>query len=166
MSTIIGIHHGGHDSSVALVIDGKLVCAIEEEKLTGIKAIHSYWAHPVKGLEFIEKNFGVTLENCDHVAFALPKHYKIEDDNICLIDKTTSYSHHKCHALGAYFTSGFEGKVLAVSHDGQGNRSRGKVIVQIIFHVIARNSSLVCMQKKQIIITGKQKQRHNSPPHT
>ena len=127
MSTIIGIHHGGHDSSVALVIDGKLVCAIEEEKLTGIKAIHSYWAHPIKGLEFIEKNFGVTLENCDHVAFALPKHYKIEDDNICLIDKTTSYSHHKCHALGAYFTSGFEGKVLAVSHDGQGNRSRGKV---------------------------------------
>ena len=61
MSTIIGIHHGGHDSSVALVIDGKLVCAIEEEKLTGIKAIHSYWAHPIKGLEFIENNFGVTL---------------------------------------------------------------------------------------------------------
>ena len=53
MSTIIGIHHGGHDSSVALVIDGKLVCAIEEEKLTGIKAIHSYWAHPIKGLELI-----------------------------------------------------------------------------------------------------------------
>ena len=126
MSTIIGIHHGGHDSSVALVIDGKLVFAMEEEKLTGIKSIHQYWKEPTEGLKFIETHFGVTLDNCDHIAIALPKHPSIEANND-YATKITSYSHHKCHALGSYFTSGFSGRVLAVSHDGQGNRSRGKV---------------------------------------
>ena len=43
MSKIIGIHYGGHDSSVAYIEDGKIICAMEEEKLTGSKALNHFW---------------------------------------------------------------------------------------------------------------------------
>jgi carbamoyltransferase len=127
MSKIIGIHYGGHDSSTALIIDGKVVYAMEEEKFTGRKAIYDYWSYPKLGLKFIEENYGVTIENCDHVTFALPRKMLLEHDYMKYSNKFSSYSHHKCHALGAYYTSGFEGKTIAISLDGQGNRSRGKI---------------------------------------
>ena len=31
---ILGIHYGGHDTSAALIINGKLVAACEEERYT------------------------------------------------------------------------------------------------------------------------------------
>ena len=34
MINILGIHYGGHDTSAALMIDGKLVAACEEERYT------------------------------------------------------------------------------------------------------------------------------------
>lgn len=128
MSTIIGIHFGGHDSSVALVKNGKILFAMEEEKFTGIKAIWTTWQKPQRGLEFIKNKFNIDLDNADHIVFANPRHFIMEEEmSLNQKEKVTSYSHHKCHALGAYFTSGFEGKTIALSHDGQGNRSRGKI---------------------------------------
>ena len=50
-------------------------------------------------------------------------------DRAHLGGKITSFSHHDCHALGSYFTSGFEGKVISLSHDGKGYRSRGKLFI-------------------------------------
>jgi len=128
MSTIIGIHFGGHDSSAALIKDGEIICAIEEEKFTGIKAIWTTWQPPRLTLAYIKNKYGIDFDNVDHIVFANPRHYGMED----LMpnsqrEKCDSISHHKCHALGAYFTSGFEGKTIALSHDGQGNRSRGKI---------------------------------------
>jgi len=127
MSKIIGIHYGGHDSAVALVVDGEVVCAIEEEKLTGIKARNEFWKNPTLGLDFLNKNFNANFSSVDHIVFALPRHMRIEHENINNSHKFDSYSHHKCHALGSYYTSGMEGKVIAMSHDGQGQRVRGKV---------------------------------------
>lgn len=127
MSKIIGIHYGGHDSSVALIVDGQIICAIEEEKLTGIKARNEFWKKPLLGLEFLNKNFNVNFSNADHIVFALPRHMSLEHENFEHLSKFDSYSHHKCHAMGGYFTSGMNGKVIAISHDGQGQRVRGKV---------------------------------------
>jgi carbamoyltransferase len=127
MSKIIGIHYGGHDSSVAYIEDGKIICAMEEEKLTGSKSINHFWQRPNMGLDFLRDNFNATINTVDHVVFALPRHMGIEHDFIGLEHKFDSFSHQKCHALGAYFTSGFKGKVIAMSHDGQGHRSRGKI---------------------------------------
>lgn len=127
MSKIIGIHFGGHDSSVAYIEDGKIICAIEEEKLTGSKARNHFWQRPNMGLDFLRDNFNATINSVDHVVFALPRHMSIEHEFVSVEYKFDSFSHQKCHAMGAYFTSGFKGKVIAMSHDGQGHRSRGKI---------------------------------------
>lgn len=130
MSVIIGIQLGSHDTSVAVVKDGKILAIYEEEKLTGIKSCYNVYAHPTKGLETLKKDFDITLENCDHVAFA---NFYVRDYISKNLDKikrkTSQVSHHICHTLGAYLTSGMDGKVISYSHDGKGNRSRGKILL-------------------------------------
>lgn len=129
MSKIIGLNYTAHDSSVCLIEDGLIKCAIEEEKFTGVKACYRHFEFPKKALEYLEKAFGVTLDNCDHIAFARPYSRDFVKNNPNLIEKITSFSHHDCHVIGAYFTSGFEGKCISFSHDGKGYRSRGKILL-------------------------------------
>lgn len=128
MSTILGINFGGHDQSVALINDGKIITIVEEEKFTGEKSVWFPWRKPENCLNFIKNKYNVDFDNVDHIVFVNPRHYTI--DETMTIDhkvKSDSYSHHKCHALGSYFTSGFKGKTITYSHDGQGARSRAKV---------------------------------------
>lgn len=128
MSKIIGLNYGIHDNGASLVIDGNLVCAIEEEKMTGIKSCYNINIYPEKSLAYIEKEFGVSLENCDAVAASNPYFREFIKKNYSRVaDKFFSYSHHDCHNLGSYLTSGFGGKVISLSHDGKGYRSRGKL---------------------------------------
>ncbi len=130
MSKIIGLNYTAHDSSVSLIVDGKILCAIEEEKFTGVKSCFRHFEFPKLGLNFIEQNYGITLENCDHLALARPYSRSFVRENFATIgQKTSSFSHHDCHALGAYFTSGFSGKCISLSHDGKGYRSRGKIFL-------------------------------------
>ena len=130
MSTIIGIQLGSHDTTIAVVKDGKILAIYEEEKLTGIKSCYNVYAHPTKGLETLKKEHNITLENCDHVVFA---NFYIRDYISNNLDKIKSKchqsSHHIAHTLSAYLTSGMEGKVISLSHDGKGNRSRGKILL-------------------------------------
>jgi carbamoyltransferase len=127
MSTILGINNFIHDTSVALVIDGEITCLLEEEKLTGVKSCYNIWANPTKSLEYIETKYGITLDNCDHIVFSLPRNNELAVKHIHHDHKIHSYSHHKCHGLGSYFTSDMDGKVMVVTIDGRGNQSRGKV---------------------------------------
>lgn len=130
MSTIIGIQLGSHDTTVAVVRDGKILAIYEEEKLVGIKSCYNVYAWPTKGLETLEREHGITLENCDYVA--LPNFYIREfvKKNLSTIgNKVHQVSHHISHTLGAYLTSGMDGKVISFSHDGKGNRSRGKILL-------------------------------------
>jgi carbamoyltransferase len=144
MSKIIGLPSSIHDAAAALIIDGKVVFAMEEEKLTGIKSFHNQKIFPTKTLNLIKQKFDVDLHTCDHIAQSrfyipdlIPKEYKFKDNDYfvdnqlrllpSISNKIQSFSHHQCHAMGAYFTSGMEGKVISLSHDGAGTRSRGKI---------------------------------------
>ena len=130
MSKIIGINYAPHDTSVCLLVDGKIECILEQEKMDGIKSCHNLYAHPKSSLDYIEKKYGVNLETADHIVFSMP----YIRDFVKNMDgkyrhKISSYSHHKCHAIGSYLTSGMEGKVISLSHDGKGYRSRGKIFL-------------------------------------
>ena len=92
MSNIIGLNYGSHDNGVSLVIDGKLVCAIEEEKMTGVKACYTPFNKPDKALAHIEKNYGVTLENCDSIAAPNPYYREFIKNNYHIAHKFFSYS--------------------------------------------------------------------------
>ena len=62
---ILGINAFHGDSSAALVVDGKLIAAIEEERLKRIK----HWAgFPEKSIEYCLKEAGLTLSDIDVIA--------------------------------------------------------------------------------------------------
>ena len=66
MTSILGISAFYHDSAAALVVDGKIISAAQEERFTRKKHDPSYPHHAV---EFILKNSNLKLSQIDHIIF-------------------------------------------------------------------------------------------------
>jgi len=64
--SILGISAFYHDSAAALVVDGKIVAAAQEERFTRKK--HDY-AFPVNAIEYCLREAGLEPEQLDYVAF-------------------------------------------------------------------------------------------------
>lgn len=85
---ILGINAVYHESAAALVVDGELVAAVEEERFNRIK--HGKLANfdnphqfPERAIRFCLKHAGLTADDIDHVAYSFdPKqrraHYRAE----------------------------------------------------------------------------------------
>ena len=68
MALVLGINAWHGDASAAIVRDGKLVAAIEEERLNRIK----HWAGlPVESMKFCLREAGVRFGDLDHIAINL-----------------------------------------------------------------------------------------------
>jgi carbamoyltransferase len=63
---ILGISAFYHDSAAALVADGRIVAAVQEERFTRIKQDAAF---PRRAIEYCLSAGGVTLANVDHVVF-------------------------------------------------------------------------------------------------
>ncbi len=63
---IIGISAYYHDSAAALVVDGEITAAVQEERFTRMK--HDY-GFPVKAIDFCLKNSSLRAEDIDYVVF-------------------------------------------------------------------------------------------------
>ena len=63
---ILGISAYYHDSAVALVVDGDIAAAAQEERFTRIKHDHNF---PGKAIEFCLDHAGLTVEKLDYVVF-------------------------------------------------------------------------------------------------
>lgn len=127
MSTIYGFYSGSHSANTALVKDGEIIAALEEERLTRIKAGDNYDTHCIMSSERIQSYTGVKIEDADHRIFVEPVSEKFARET-----SKTEYercSHHDSHAYGAYFTSGMEGKVITVTYDGGGESSAMKIFL-------------------------------------
>ncbi|MBK9313227.1 MAG: carbamoyltransferase [Acidobacteria bacterium] len=66
MTTIIGISAFYHDSAAALIVDGDIVAAAQEERFTRIKHDHHF---PVQAVRYCLKEAGITLDQVDFVGF-------------------------------------------------------------------------------------------------
>lgn len=125
MSTIYGFFGGSHSPSTSIIKDGKILCCIEEERLTRIKAGDNFDAFPELSAKEVESYTGIKIKDADHRVFVEPLidgfAKKITGNNF------ETVSHHDAHCYGAYFTSGMEGKVLSISYDGGGDKSVMKV---------------------------------------
>ena len=65
MAVILGLNAYHGDSSAAIVVDGKLIAAVEEERFRRIK----HWAgFPSLSIEYCLKEAGVSLSDVSHVA--------------------------------------------------------------------------------------------------
>src|SRR5262249_56004470 len=66
MTAILGISAYYHDSAAALVVDGDVVAAAQEERFTRVK--HDA-AFPTRAAEFCLRHAGLKPEQLDYVAF-------------------------------------------------------------------------------------------------
>ena len=65
-STILGISAFYHDSAAALLKDGEIIAAAQEERFTRIKHDSSY---PFNAIEFVLKYSEIKLSDVDHIIF-------------------------------------------------------------------------------------------------
>tara|TARA_Y100001970_G_scaffold14099_1_gene15951 strand:+ start:1078 stop:2913 length:1836 start_codon:yes stop_codon:yes gene_type:complete len=66
VKSILGISAFYHDSAAAILIDGKIVAAAQEERFTRIKHDSSY---PFNAIEFVLKFAGIKLNEVDQIIF-------------------------------------------------------------------------------------------------
>lgn len=66
MSTIIGISAFYHDSAAAMIINGEVIAAAQEERFTRIKHDSSF---PVRAIEYLLDQSCLTLDSVDYIAF-------------------------------------------------------------------------------------------------
>ncbi|MEL7499463.1 MAG: carbamoyltransferase [Planctomycetota bacterium] len=75
MTSILGISAFYHDSAAALVVDGTVVAAAQEERFTRIKHDASF---PERAIEFCLTQAGLNIEDVDYVAFYEKPFLKLE----------------------------------------------------------------------------------------
>ena len=136
---IYGIFLGAHQYSTALIKDGKILYAIENERITRVKHGYSWFESPKSSYLAIEKATGIKLEDIDYIAISDPGQFrydldtynnradyvanyyfwkqKIRDFNKPII----AFDHHQCHAAVGYYLSGFQEKTLVLTMDGGSN---------------------------------------------
>src|ERR1700729_3908574 len=66
MTVILGVSAFYHDSAAALVIDGRIVAAAQEERFTRIKHDSTF---PTQAIDFCLKQGGCSSGDLDYVAF-------------------------------------------------------------------------------------------------
>ncbi len=66
MTVILGVSAFYHDSAAALLIDGKLISAAQEERFTRKKHDEGF---PINSIEFVLKQAGIGLRDVDYVSF-------------------------------------------------------------------------------------------------
>lgn len=137
---ILGINWGGHDTSAALMIDGALIAACEEERYIGEKHTRNF---PTNAIMDCLKIAQVSIGDIDVVGFAykpdlllehegpirkMRRDLPTEQDFIEELKSQTGYSgqvlfhsHHLSHIASAYYPSGFD-RSLLMSNDGVGER--------------------------------------------
>jgi carbamoyltransferase len=121
-----GVRIGNQDSAAALVVDGDLVAAAEEERLVGIKFANGRL--PRRAAEFCMRYAGLDIREIDAVVFAGATYTDFETilrrflefqfghaPPVFLID------HHSAHAASAYFSSGWD-ETLVLTMDRSGDR--------------------------------------------
>ena len=66
MTAILGISAFYHDSAAALVVNGKIVAAAQEERFSRVKHDASF---PSQAIEYCLREAGLRAEKIDYVAF-------------------------------------------------------------------------------------------------
>ncbi|MDL1988635.1 MAG: hypothetical protein LWX08_13495, partial [Deltaproteobacteria bacterium] len=133
-----------HDSAVAIIVDGKVKCALEEERLSRIKHTNSF---PSKALQACMETVGITLDQVDtfsfffeekfydiHMSFEfanhggrnwtntrqlLANHITTTLHGTCDPSRIHFVRHHDAHCIASYYGSRFS-EALVIVLDGNG----------------------------------------------
>jgi carbamoyltransferase len=134
-----------HDSSAALIINGNVVSAIEEERITRIKHTNLF---PINAIKYCLESQDLSLKDIDFFTFSIEEIFL---DNMLVklgydlkgrkfiqlllsdifdfeidVSKLKFYNHHYAHAASAFYQSGFS-ESLVLTLDGIGDGISGTV---------------------------------------
>jgi len=147
MKKIMGIRYG-HDASVALIVGGKIIANVAEERFTRTKNDGSF---PINAIEYCLKTAGIEAGELDAIVLpakdyfppplfaffdvseeivpahrrgdvpVLPTYFK--PWKLSKTCKILTVEHHLAHAASTYYTSGIapSERVLVVTMDGRGD---------------------------------------------
>jgi carbamoyltransferase len=121
-----GVRPGYQDVSAVLMHEGKVIAAIEEERLNRIK--HAAGQLPILSVKEVLRIGGINIHEVSVVAFhgstwqasiedVLKNHF-ISYFGYC--PDLKRYHHHDCHAASAFYPSGFD-EALIITVDGSGD---------------------------------------------
>lgn len=127
---ILGIHASfngmNHDPSACLIVNGKVVIAIEEERLNRVKTSVGYF--PYKSISTILEKSRLKIKNIDLVVASgltyKPLKNKINNSLINYFGYSPEIyiiGHAESHIFGSYYSSGFK-DALCISADGLGDK--------------------------------------------
>ncbi len=89
--TILGINAYHADSSAAILLNGELIAATEEERFTRVK----HWAgFPAQAITFCLKEAGITLDQVDYIAIGRDPNAKL-DKKLAYVLKNPGGRHKK-----------------------------------------------------------------------
>jgi len=148
MAKVYGVGFPLHNHSSVYIEDGKIVYAVEDDKMLRTKTPWIWGYSSGMSLEAIEDATGVRLEDADYIGIGdvnLPQSYynsfyrgeeddykkqalrkqlnKIKKSNA----KITYYPHHDCHAASAYYLSGFNKALIVTMDGGNGEHELGTI---------------------------------------
>jgi carbamoyltransferase len=142
---VLGIGGSVHDFSCCLVVDGEVVAAIEEERLSRVKY------HPLgristdqlmlQSVQYCLDSAGVSIDDVDHVV----ANDLLFPGALRGLPVPEFINHHVSHAAAAYFLSSFaEAAVLVM--DGFGSMSEGRA--ETASHLIGKGPDLALLSQQ------------------
>lgn len=132
---VLGINTSNHDRSAALLKDGKIVCAISEERIDRRKHSQGFYGDnsktivipPLAAINYCLEAENISIDDLDLIVIGRSMQSCIDDvmKYIPIKDKSKIKelpipSHHKAHAYSSYFASDFDNSLIIVI-DEQGH---------------------------------------------
>lgn len=143
---ILGLGGSDHDVSATLIKDDKIICAIEEERVTRKK--YGFNSNLLLGnsRKYVLKEEGITLDEVDMVVvdeiLAKTAYYGVKKKVIHIVN------HHTLHAASAFYPSNFmEAAVLVVDGAGSLVEHEGKSGLECISYGYGKGNELKIFNK-------------------
>jgi len=120
----------GHDKGAVLIINGKIIVGISEERLSRLKHDKSWSPKiPIASIDYCLEYAGLTYDDVNQYAFNTAEMLEGVEDNIRNqfqfylrqpLEKLVFVNHHLAHAYSSFFSSGLNEAAVVVS-DATGN---------------------------------------------
>lgn len=132
---ILGIHGGvtvnQHDAAAALMMDGRLICCVEEERLMRVKTATGML--PIESISACLKEGGITIRDIDLIVLPGETYHDILERTAEWLKhhfghapKIEKINHQTAHLAAAYHHSGYD-SAMCLSYDAYGDGISGSL---------------------------------------
>lgn len=141
----IGFGGSNHDYSVCLAKDGKILFAIEEERITRKKYGYGVNVKDNNAFDYVLQAAEITANDISYFG----ANDILDRDYLYICNKDViQYNHHLTHAASAYYLSGFhEAAILIIDHSGSQFNKNGILFTETVSYYKGNNGKIDCLLK-------------------